>query len=57
LNATVLLGEHISENAQVCAWPLRPLWSTNGTTMECRYDQDSIDTWLYDLDAFKVPVY
>jgi tannase len=57
LNATVLLGEHMGENAQVCAWPLRPFWSTNGTTMECRYDQESIDTWLYDLDAFKVPVY
>ena len=57
LNATVLLGENLGRNEQICAWPLRPFWSNNGTTMECQYDQDSINTWLYDLDAFKLPVY
>lgn len=56
LNATVLLGEHKGENRQVCAWPLRPLWSGNGT-MECVYDQESLGTWFYDLDAVKVPVF
>lgn len=57
LNATVLLGETKGTNQQICVWPLRPLWTGNGTAMECVYDIDSINTWLYDLDAFKVPVY
>ncbi|KAI1073454.1 feruloyl esterase-like protein B precursor [Whalleya microplaca] len=41
----------------VCRWPLRPLWSGNGTSFECVYDQPSIDSWLYTFDAFKFPVY
>lgn len=57
LNATILQGQYIGENAQICAWPLRPYWTNNGTTMECQYDQASIDTWLYDFNAFKMPVY
>lgn len=57
LNATVLLGENKGQNQQICAWPLRPLWTNNGTDMECVYNQESIDTWIYDLDAFKMPVY
>jgi tannase len=57
LNATVLRGVHIGENQQICAWPLRPLWTNNGTAMECQYDQASIDTWLYDFNAIKLPVY
>lgn len=57
LNATVLQGENKGRNEQICGWPLRPFWSNNGTNMGCQYDQDSIDTWLYDLDAFKLPVY
>jgi tannase len=57
LNATVLQGSHVGENAQICAWPLRPYWKNNGTVMECQYDQASINTWLYDFDAFKLPVY
>lgn len=57
LNATVLQGENIGQNQQICAWPLRPLWTNNGTVMECEYDQASINTWLYDFDAFKLPVY
>ncbi|RDW65208.1 hypothetical protein BP5796_09900 [Coleophoma crateriformis] len=56
LNATHLAGSKIGQNAQICAWPLRPLWAVNGT-MECVYDQASIDTWLYDFDAFNLPVY
>ena len=56
LNATVLLGEKKGQNQQICAWPLRPLW-TGDETMECVYDLDSIKTWIYDLDAFKMPVY
>lgn len=57
LNATVLLGENAGQNQQICAWPLRPLWSNNGADMQCVYDKESIDTWIYDLDAFKMPVY
>lgn len=57
LNATNLQGEYAGENQQICAWPLRPYWKNNGTVMECLYDQTSIDTWLYNFDAFKLPVY
>jgi tannase len=35
---------------------LRPYW-VNATAMECQYDKTSIDTWLYDFDAIKMPVY
>lgn len=57
LNATVLQGQYKGENRQICGWPLRPLWSGNGTAMECVYDQASINSWMYTLDAFKMPVY
>ncbi|KAJ9289354.1 hypothetical protein DTO021C3_3180 [Paecilomyces variotii] len=57
LNGTILQGEHVGESQPICAWPLRPYWSENGTKMECQYDQASIDSWIYDLDAFKLPVY
>ncbi|KAF4553159.1 Tannase and feruloyl esterase-like protein 4 [Elsinoe fawcettii] len=55
LNATVLQGEQKGENRQICAWPLRPLW-TDGE-MKCVYDQASIDTWMYDFAAYKLPLY
>ncbi|KAK5191871.1 hypothetical protein LTR99_008398 [Exophiala xenobiotica] len=57
LNATYLAGESLGQNAQICAWPLRPFWSNNGTTMECQYDQASIDMWHYNMDAYKLPLY
>ncbi|KAJ5707747.1 tannase and feruloyl esterase [Penicillium malachiteum] len=57
LNATVLSGEHKGEQQQLCAWPLRPLWKNNGTTMNCFFNQESYDTWIYDLDAYEIPVY
>ncbi|KAK8150421.1 hypothetical protein G3M48_002162 [Beauveria asiatica] len=41
----------------ICRWPLRPLWSGNTTTPECVYDQASIDTWIYDFDAYSTPLY
>jgi len=56
LNSTVLQGEHLGENRQVCAWPLRPRWRGGGE-MECEYDQRSVDQWQVELDAFKMPVY
>ncbi|OJJ50236.1 hypothetical protein ASPZODRAFT_128862 [Penicilliopsis zonata CBS 506.65] len=57
LNATVLQGDNEGEEQTLCAWPLRPLWTKKGTVMECVYDQTSLDTWSYDLDAFDLPVY
>jgi hypothetical protein len=44
LNATVLYGENEGESQQLCAWPLRRLWKNKGKTMECVYDQKSIDS-------------
>lgn len=56
LPATHLAGSSVGQSAEVCGWPLRPLWSVNGT-MDCVYDQASIDSWTYELDSFKLPVY
>ena len=57
LNATHLAGDNVGESAQICAWPLRPLWVDGGNTMECVYDQKSIDTWMYNFDSFPTLVY
>jgi tannase len=57
LNATHLAGSNLGGNAQICAWPLRPIWINNGTTMDCVYDQKSHDTWIYEFDSFPMPVY
>ncbi|KAI0474409.1 tannase and feruloyl esterase [Xylaria cf. heliscus] len=51
LNTT---GQSISS---ICRWPLRPLWSGNGTSFDCVFDQKSVDSWMYTFDAFKFPVY
>ncbi|KAJ5118718.1 uncharacterized protein N7443_007650 [Penicillium atrosanguineum] len=56
LNATILQGEHIGDNEQLCAWPLRPYWR-DGKTLTCEYDQASIDTFDYNFDAYKLPLY
>ncbi|RDW82421.1 carboxylic ester hydrolase-24 [Coleophoma cylindrospora] len=56
LNGTVTSGTYSGEVQQLCAWPLRPFWSDN-STMNCQYDQKSIDSWTYTFDAFKVPIY
>lgn len=56
LNATILLGDYKGDNAQICAWPLRPYWTDN-STMICQYDQASIDTFNYTFDAYKLPLY
>jgi tannase len=57
LNATVLMGENKGQNRKICTWPLRPMYSGNATVPECVYDQESIDTWHYDLNAWKMPLY
>lgn len=55
LNATVLSGDHKGENGELCAWPQRPLWK-NGE-MQCVFDQESFETWQYEFDAYKLPLY
>ena len=57
LKATHLAGVAKGEDAEICAWPLRPFWSAGNGTMECVYDQASIDTWVFEFDAFKLPLY
>ncbi|KAM0075388.1 hypothetical protein ACKRZS_012565 [Fusarium odoratissimum] len=41
----------------ICRWPLRPLWSRKNSSQRCVYDQKSLDTWKYDFDAYKLPLY
>lgn len=41
----------------ICRWPLRPLWSNNATSPDCVYDQASINTWMYNFDAYSTPLY
>ncbi|KAI5927233.1 Tannase/feruloyl esterase [Camillea tinctor] len=41
----------------ICRWPLRPLWTDGGATFSCVYDQESIDTWKYDFNAYNLPLY
>ncbi|KAF9027527.1 tannase [Hymenopellis radicata] len=58
LNASVSSGSYAGETQMLCNWPLRPKWSDNSTSeFDCVYDQESIDNWTYDFDAFKLPVY
>ncbi|KAM5355131.1 hypothetical protein ACJ41O_001777 [Fusarium nematophilum] len=52
--------ETLANNGDIdtlCRWPLRPLWTGNGTLMSCVYDQESIDSWTYEFDAYKMPLY
>lgn len=57
LNSTVLSGTTKGQEWTLCPFPLRPLWSKNGTSMNCVHDQKSMETWQYDFDAYKVPLY
>ncbi|CAD6448703.1 19d4ff08-423e-4a13-99ad-d43534fa0e5b [Sclerotinia trifoliorum] len=56
LNATVSSGTYEGEVQKLCAFPLRPIWDSEGA-LSCEYDQSSVDSWIYTLDAFKIPVY
>ncbi|KAF7886463.1 hypothetical protein EAF00_010566 [Botryotinia globosa] len=56
LNATVGIGTFEGEAQKLCAYPLRPIWDAEGT-LYCEYDQASIESWIYTLDALKMPVY
>ncbi|KAM0323661.1 hypothetical protein ACHAQA_008596 [Verticillium albo-atrum] len=44
-------------NAEICPWPLRPLWSDGETEAECVSDAASMATWQYEFDAYKMPLY
>ncbi|KAL3482789.1 tannase [Aspergillus germanicus] len=55
LKTTVLSGENKGEEYELCAWPLRPLWKKG--QLNCVFDQESYETWVYQFDAFKLPVY
>ncbi|KAH8898294.1 tannase and feruloyl esterase family protein [Thozetella sp. PMI_491] len=57
LNATVSGGNVTDVDQQLCTWPLRPLWTNDGTTMDCVYDQASINTWPTTFDSIPVPVW
>lgn len=58
LNATYLDGDYKGQNAQICQWPLRPLWSGNGTDMECVFDKRGIDSFFYDFSkGLRLPLY
>ncbi|KAJ5918851.1 tannase [Penicillium verhagenii] len=57
LNATIMSGDYEGEQQNLCAWPQRPLWKNNGTTLDCVFDQKSYDTWVYEFDAYDMPLY
>ena len=58
LNTTIVEGSPLAGQSEaLCAWPQRPLWSNNGTQVECKFDQASIDSWTYTFDAFSLPIY
>ena len=56
LNATVSLGANKGQNQQICLWPLRLIYGNDSMVPECVYNQKSIDSWHYDLHAFKMHV-
>ncbi|KAM0490558.1 hypothetical protein ACHAP8_011463 [Fusarium lateritium] len=56
LNATVSSGDYKGETQMLCQWPKRPLW-TNDKSFKCVGDQKSIESWTYDFNAFKIPVF
>jgi tannase len=55
LNNTVQTGSNAGEQGQLCAWPERPLYVDD--VLECVFDQDSYDTWVYEFDAYNLPLY
>ncbi|KAF4465977.1 tannase [Fusarium albosuccineum] len=57
LNATVSSGDNEGETQMLCQWPTRPLWHSNNSEFDCVSDKASIESWTYELDAFKLPVY
>ena len=48
LNTAVLSCDVKGQEQEICGWPLRRMWSGNGTSMACEYDRPVVDTWVYD---------
>lgn len=59
LNSTVNAGTNEGANEELCAWPMRPLWTDDESISpdKCVFDQASYDSWMYEFPAFKVAVY
>lgn len=57
LNATTSSGDYKGEEQLLCQFPLRPLWSGSSSNFSCVYDQASINSWTYNFNAFKEPIY
>jgi len=58
LNGTVTEGDEEGDSQQICAFPLRPHWSGNNTSVTCIYPDDAaLDTWFPDLNSIPLPVY
>ena len=41
----------------LCQWPSRPIWKDNSTEFECENDRESIESWTYEFNAFKITVW
>lgn len=57
LNATVNAGNDTGMVQRLCQWPTRPLWQPDSEQFKCVNDKASIESWTYNFDAFKLPVY
>ncbi|KAL2823320.1 Tannase/feruloyl esterase [Aspergillus cavernicola] len=57
LNATVSSGDYEGETQMLCQWPERPLWRDGSDEFDCVTDEESVESWIYEFPAFKVPVY
>ncbi|KAJ5785298.1 tannase and feruloyl esterase [Penicillium pulvis] len=55
INATVQSGDNEGEVQNVCTWPSRPYYK-NGKLV-CQEKQSSVNAMLWDLPAYKQPVY
>ena len=54
LNATVREGEYDGEVQQLCQWPQRLLWAGNAGAFACVDDEESVESWTYTFDVFKL---
>ncbi|KAJ5913924.1 tannase and feruloyl esterase [Penicillium tannophilum] len=55
INATVQSGDNEGEVQNVCTWPSRPYYKND--KLVCQENQSSVNAMLWDLPAYKQPVY
>ncbi|CAI7581821.1 unnamed protein product [Penicillium pancosmium] len=55
INATVQSGSKEGEVQDVCTWPSRPYYKDG--TLVCQENESSVKAMLWDLPAYKMPVY